>query len=75
MRSKVVKICLRGECKDIQIVATNGQPARSMMRIELDHNIPLEYHRYDIQLFFPTEFASLIEVGATVGITLEQIER
>jgi hypothetical protein len=71
----VVKICLRGECKDVQIMATNGQPARCMIRIELDHNIPLEYHRYDIQLFVPTEFASLIEVGATVGITLEQIER
>lgn len=71
----MVKICLRGECKNIQIVATIGQPARCMIQIELDHNIPLENHRYDIQLFFPTEFASLIEVGATVGITLEQVER
>jgi hypothetical protein len=71
----VVKICLRGDCKDIQIMATNGQPARCMVRIELDHSIPLEYHRYDIQLFVPTEFASLIETGLPVTITLEQIER
>jgi hypothetical protein len=55
-------------------MATNGQPARCMVRIELDHSIPLEYHRYDIQLFVPTEFASLIETGLPVTITLEQIE-
>jgi hypothetical protein len=46
-----------------------------MILLELDDNIPLEYQHYDIQLLFPTEFAGLIEVGATVGITLEQIER
>jgi hypothetical protein len=36
------------------------------------HNVSLEYHRYDIQLFVPTEFVTLLEVGRAATVTLEQ---
>jgi hypothetical protein len=68
----MVKICLRATCQDIGIVPNNGQPARCEIRLELDHNVSLEYHRYHIQLLVPTEFATLLEVGRTVTMTLEQ---
>ena len=67
----MVKICLRATCKDIGIVPNNGQPTRCGIRLELDHNVSLEYYRYDIQLFV-TEFATLLEVGRTVTMTPEQ---
>ena len=50
----MVKICLRGTCKAIGIIPRNGEPSRCEIRLELDHNVSLEYHRYDIQLFVPT---------------------
>jgi hypothetical protein len=68
----MVKICLRGTCKTIGILPDNGQPSRCEIQLELDHNVSLEYHRYDIQLLVPTEFATLLEVGRTVTMTLEQ---
>jgi hypothetical protein len=68
----MVKICLRGTCKAIGIIPRNGEPSRCEIRMELDHNLPLEYHRYDIQLFVPTEFATLLEVGQDATVTLEQ---
>lgn len=68
----MVKICLRGTCRSIGIIPNNGEPTRCEIRLELDHNMSLEYHRYDIQLFVPTEFATLLEVGRTVSLTLEQ---
>jgi len=71
-RSKVVKICLRGECKNIKLTSTNGEPVRCLIGVELDHNIPLTCHRYDIQILVPTEFASLLEVGLPLTLTLEQ---
>jgi hypothetical protein len=43
-----------------------------VVRVELDHNIPVVFNRYDIQLFVPAEFANLLEVGVMLGITLEQ---
>ena len=68
----MVKICLRGTCKSIGIVPNNGEPTRCQIRLELDHNVSLEYHRYDIQLSVPTEFATLLDVGRTVTVTLAQ---
>ena len=68
----MVKICLRGTCKSIGIIPNNGEPARCEIRLELDHNVSSAYHLYDIQLFVPTEFATLLEVGRTVSMTLEQ---
>jgi hypothetical protein len=32
----------------IGIIPRNGEPSRCEIRVELDHNVPLEYHRYDI---------------------------
>jgi hypothetical protein len=68
----MVKICLRGHCKSIGIIPSNGEPTRCEIRLELDNNVSLAYHLYDIQLFIPTEFATLLEVGRTVSVTLEQ---
>ena len=68
----MVKICLRGTCRAVGIVPTNGEPSRCEIRLELDHNVSLEYHRYDIQLFIPVEFATLLEVGRAVSLSLEQ---
>jgi hypothetical protein len=68
----VVKIYMRGQCKKIQIIPNNGEPTRCMVQIELEHYISLEYRRYDIQLLVPAEFATLLEAGLPVDITLEQ---
>ena len=68
----MVKISLRGECKNIQLTPTNCEPVRCVVRVELDHNTPLIYRRYDIHIFVPTEFANLLEVGIPVTVTLEQ---
>jgi hypothetical protein len=68
----MVKICLRGTCKSIGIIPSNGEPTRCEIRLELDHNVSPEYHRYDIQLSVPTEFATLLDVGRTVTVTLAQ---
>jgi hypothetical protein len=70
----MVKICLRGTCKSIGIIPSNGEPTRCQVRMELDHNMSIEYHPYDIQLFIPIEFASLLEVGRTFTVNLEQNE-
>jgi hypothetical protein len=45
-----------------------------MVRLQLDHNVPLTYRLYDVQLFVPIEFASLLEVGLPVALTLDQVE-
>ena len=71
-RGTMVKICLRGTCKAIGIVPRNGELRRCEIRLELDHNVSLEYHRYDIQLFIPVEFATLLEVGRAVTLSVEQ---
>ncbi|MGD0842092.1 MAG: hypothetical protein ABSA32_13135 [Candidatus Acidiferrales bacterium] len=68
----MVKISLRGSCKAVQVTPANGTPGRGIVHIELDHSIPLKHERYDIQFFVPEEFASLLKVGASVAITLEQ---
>jgi len=68
----MVKISMRGNCKNIQFTPKNGEPARCMVRVELDHNVSPAFHLFDIQLFVPTEFASLLEIGIPVTVTLEQ---
>jgi hypothetical protein len=68
----VIKVCLRGECKNIKLSTNNGVPARCLVQVEMDHDIPVTYDLYDVQLFVPTEFATLFEVGLPVTITLEQ---
>jgi hypothetical protein len=68
----MVKICLSGRCKSIGIIPNNGEPSRCQVQLELDRNVSLEYHRYDVQLLVPTEFAALLEVGHAVTLTLEQ---
>lgn len=68
----MLKICLQGECMNIEPDPNNGKPARCLVRVELDHNVPLTYDRYDIELFVPTEFATLLEVGQPITVTLEQ---
>jgi hypothetical protein len=68
----VVKICLNGKCKHIQITPNNGFPARCEVQIELDHHVGLEYRLYDIQLLVPAELATLLEVGRSVTLTMEQ---
>jgi hypothetical protein len=68
----VVKISLRGKCKHILLTTCNGLPARCVVRVELDQDIPITYDLYDIGLFVPTEFATLLEVGLPITVTLEQ---
>jgi hypothetical protein len=68
----VVKICLHGKCKNIQITPNNGFPARCEVQIELDHNLAPSYRPYDLQLLVPAELATLLEVGHQVTLTLEQ---
>jgi len=50
----------------------NGIPSRCEIKIELDHDISQTYRAYDIQLFVPIEFATLLEVGLPLTITLDQ---
>jgi len=71
-RCKVVKICLRGECKNIQLTPSMGESVCSVVWVDLDRNIPVTSRLYDILLFLPPEFATLLEVGLPVTLTLEQ---
>jgi len=68
----MVKIWMRGQCKNIEIIPNNGEPARHSVQVELDGYISLEHRRCDIQLFVPAEFASLLEVALPINIILEQ---
>lgn len=63
---------MRGECTHIQLTTSNGVPARCLVRVAIDQDIPLTYDLYDVQLFVPTEFATLFEVGHPLTLTLEQ---
>ena len=68
----MVKVCLKGRCKNIQLTPENGEPARCVVQIELDQNIPVAYRRHCVQLFVPAEFAALLEVGLPLTVTIEQ---
>jgi hypothetical protein len=67
-----VKFCLRGRREFIGFMPKNGEPSRCEVRLELDQSLPLEYHRYDVQIFVAPEFTGLLEVGHAVTVTLEQ---
>jgi hypothetical protein len=71
-RSKLVKINLRGKCKRIELAPDNRIPGRCMVRVELDYDISSMSDVHDIQLFVPTKFGTLLEVGLPVVVTLEQ---
>jgi len=73
-RSKIVKICLKGKCKTIQVTPNNGEPSHCEVRVELDHDIPLTYRAYDIKLQVPIEFAILLQAGKPLTLTLDQDE-
>jgi hypothetical protein len=68
----MVKVSLRGRCKNVQLTHENGEPVRCVIRLELDHNVSLTYRLYDVQIFIPAEFASLLDVGLPLTLTLEQ---
>jgi len=68
----MVKICLNGKCKDIQIIPDNGFPVRCKVRVELNRDILLTYPMHEIELFVPAEFATLLEIGLPLIVTLDQ---
>ena len=68
----MVKICLNGKCKDIQIIPDNGFPVRCKVRVELNRDIPLTYPIHEIELFVPAEYATLLEIGLPLTVTLDQ---
>jgi hypothetical protein len=68
----MVKICLNGKCKDIQIIPNNGFPVRCRVRIELSRDILLTYPLNDIELYVPAEYGSLLEIGLPLTVTLDQ---
>jgi hypothetical protein len=68
----MVKVCLKGRCKNIQLNPANGEPIRCVIQVELDHNVSSTYRLYDVQLLVPAEFATLIEVGLPLTVTIEQ---
>lgn len=68
----MVKICLNGKCKDIQIIPNNGFPVRCKVRVELNRDILLTYPFHEIELYVPAEYGSLLEVGVSLTVTLDQ---
>ncbi len=67
-----MKICLRGQCKKIDFTPANGKPPRCVIRVELEQYVSDRYRMDEVQIFVPVEFASLLEAGLPVTITLEQ---
>lgn len=70
----MVKVCMKGVCRNVQMSPSNGEPRRCAIQVELDHNVSIEYRLYDVELFVPVEFASLIEAGLPLTLTIEQTE-
>jgi hypothetical protein len=68
----MVKICLNGKCKDIQIIPDNGFPVRCKVQVELNRDILLTYPMHNIELYVPAEYATLLEVGLPLIVTLDQ---
>ena len=71
-RSKMLKVRLEGKCKNILLAPDNGEPTRCSVRMELDHSVSRTFRLYDIQLLIPAEFATLLEIGLPLSLTLEQ---
>jgi hypothetical protein len=55
-----------------QIVPNNGGPTCGLVDVEIDHSIPLTYHRYDVQLGFHSSLLFLLETDMAVSVTVEQ---
>jgi hypothetical protein len=68
----MVKVCLTGRCTSIQPASHNGNPVHCVIQVEMDHGMSPAYGSYDIRLSVPIEFATLLEVGLPVVVTLEQ---
>ena len=68
----MVKICLNGKCKDIQIIPNNGFPVRCKVSVELSRDLGMAYPIHFIELFVPAEFGSLLEIGLPLTLTLDQ---
>lgn len=68
----MVKVCLRGRCKDVRLTTLNGNPARCAVQVELDHNVSVAHALYSLEFLIPREFASLLEVGLPLTVTIEQ---
>lgn len=58
--------------KSFQPTSQNGEPAHHVIQVELDPNVLRTRGPYDIRLFVPIEFATLLEEGLPVVVTLEQ---
>jgi hypothetical protein len=70
----MVKINLQGRCKNIRPTRFDSEPACCAIVVELDHSFSLPDSLYDVQLFIPAEFATLLEVDSPITFTLEQHE-
>jgi hypothetical protein len=68
----MLKICLDGKCKGLKMVVGNGFPSRCTVQAELGHEIPVVFPIYNIELSLPAELATLLEIGRSLTITLEQ---
>ena len=69
---KMVKICLNGKCRAIEVIPNNGFPVRCKVRVELNRDIRMTYPIHDIELYVPAEYATLLEVGLALTVTLDQ---
>jgi len=63
----MVKICLNGKCRKIEIIPNNGFPVRCKVRVELNRALDVPLH--DIHLYVPAEYATLLEVGLPLTVT------
>jgi hypothetical protein len=68
----VIKICLKGQCNNVRLIRNDSGPVRCEVRIELDHGVSLTTGLYDVALLVPAEFATLLETGRALTLTLEQ---
>ena len=68
----MVKICLNDKCKDIQLIPNNGFPVRCKVSVELSRDLRLTYPIHFIEVYFPMEYASLLEIGLPLTLTLDQ---
>ena len=69
----MVKVCLRGRCKNIEPATKNGKTARCRIGLQLHDGISFQDAR-DVELLIPAEYAALLEVGLSLTLTLEQNE-
>jgi hypothetical protein len=68
----VVKICLNGKRKDIQLIPNNGFPVRCKVSVESSRDLRLTCPIHFIEVYVPAEYASLLEIGLPLTLTLDQ---